>query len=183
MLHRPFPIPRRPIILFLRACPRSAKAMRTLIAKHLSAEIRIPTPRAIHHHHHSASYHHRRVLQPPAEAAFAQCHNQAPARNIISPPYPHHSNIHSLHHSHMPPCLPKGAAKDTPPLAYRPTDRVGVPRSSSLAQDQEGRADQGDACRLARRVRQALGLLVCHPGSPLVPVPVLVPSLVSTTGQ
>ena len=189
MHHRPFPTPRGPIIL-LWACPRLTTAMRTLIANHLSAaEIcRIPTPRAIHHHpnnnNNNSACHHRRVLRTAETASAHHLHNTPPARIPISLPYPHHSYIHSLRHSLIPPCLLKGAAQDTPPSAYRPTDRVHVPRRSSLAQDQEGqegRADLGDACRRARRVDLALGPLACHPGSPLGLG--LVPSLVSTTGR
>jgi hypothetical protein len=147
------------------ACPRLTKAMRPLIAKHLwEVPIRILTPRAIHHHH-SAS--HRRRLRQPAEAASAQCHNTPPARIPINPPYPHHSyNMRtSLHHSHMHPCLLKEAAQDTPRPAFRLMGRGRVPRRS-LAQDQEGQADQGDA-RRARRVDQALQSVARHPGTPL----------------
>ena len=156
MHHHPFSTPRRPIIL-LWACPRLTMAMRTLSYRKpsIGAEIRrIPTPRAIHHHpndNNSACY--LRALQAAETASAHHCHNTPPARIPISPPYPHHSYIHSLRHSHIPPCLLKGAAQDTPPNAYRPTDRVRIPRSSSLAQDQKGQegwADQGDACRRAR---------------------------------
>ena len=183
MHHRPFSTPRGPIIL-LWACPWFTMAMRTLSYRKpsIGTEIhRIPTPRAIHHHpndHNSACH-----LRPQGPPSSGNGFRPPPSQHAAGA-HPHHSYIHSLRHSHIPPCLLKGAAQDTPPNAYWPTDRVRVPRSSSLAQDQEGqegRADQGDACRRTRQVDLAPGPLACHPGSPLGLG--LVPSLVSTTGQ